>query len=295
MTKRGLGTFSYTQGSHVVEPPSGWEGYFGAPPLFRFLDTTRGDAFETLRRLRHVPQSMNPEDTIREFQRAGPGNNEWHARAWERALDDVFKSIDEDPEIEALMGYSEGAMVSASLIVEEAKRAARTGRPRRIKFAVFISGAPPLRLDGHRIVSCLRDESGVVIDIPTFHIFGCDDAFLSSAVALYNVCDPDTAKMYDHGLGHIVPRDSENVGLLGEILGRVMPKIEAENRRKRQLAEKRAAHVVRPARPGFGLDRLVRERSLSVDLTPSPPLVDDGELGSRNGMEPLKEMGFTSG
>ena len=293
MTKRGLGTFSYTQGSHVVEPPSGWEGYFGAPPLFRFLDTTRGDAFETLRRLRHVPQSMNPEDTIREFQRVGPGSNEWHARAWQAALDDVLGTIDADANVDALLGYSEGAMVGASVIVEEARRAARTGRPHRIKFAVFISGAPPLRLEGHRIVSCLKDESGVVIDVPTFHIFGCDDAFLTSAVALYNVCNPATAKMYDHGLGHIVPRDSENVGLLGEILAQVVPRVEADYRRKKhqEAAEKRVA-AGRGSRPGR-LGRPGRDRSLSDTSVGS--LGNEGDFGRGHDMEPLKEMDFTSG
>ena len=88
----------------------------------------------------------------------------------------------------------------------------------------------------------LLDETGVVIDIPTFHIFGCDDAFLSSAVALFNVCDPKTSHMYDHGLGHIVPRDAENVGLLGNILQELLPKFEE--------ASRRAANAL-PIRPRF--------------------------------------------
>jgi hypothetical protein len=184
-------------------------------------------------------------------------------------------------------------MVGASVIVEEAWRAARTGRPRRIKFAVFISGAPPLRLEGHRIVSCLKDESGVVIDVPTFHIFGCDDAFLTSAVALYNVCDPATAKMYDHGLGHIVPRDSENVGLLGDILAQVLPRVEADHRRKKhqEVAEKRAVSG-RGSRPGRS-GRPGRDRSLSDTSVGS--VGNEGGFGRGHDMEPLKEMDFTSG
>lgn len=77
----------------------------------------------------------------------------------------------------------------------------------------------------------------MVIDIPTYHIFGCDDAFLSSAVALFNVCQQDNAMMYDHGLGHIVPRDVENVSLLGKFLEGFMPKVEEANRAA-QAAEK---------------------------------------------------------
>ncbi|KAK0648285.1 serine hydrolase-domain-containing protein [Cercophora newfieldiana] len=236
LSKRGVAEFTYSQGIHEVDPPTGWEDYFGARPLYRFLDTRRGDTFETLRRLRHVPHGMNPEDTMRMFQNGSEGE-EWHQRAWRDALESVFQTIDEDPEIDAIIGYSEGAMVGASLVVEEGLREKRTGIPRRIKFAIFISGAPPLKMEGDkRITAQLADEiTEPVIDIPTFHIFGCDDAFLSSAVALFNVCDQKSAMMYDHGLGHIVPRDNENVGILGNILGSIIPPVE-EAARKQALA-----------------------------------------------------------
>ncbi|KAK4208557.1 serine hydrolase-domain-containing protein [Rhypophila decipiens] len=252
LEKRGLGSFTYSQGTFEVEPPVGWEDYFGSRPLYRFLDTSKGDAFETLRRLRHVPRGMNPEETMRQFKKAGDEENknnassssegegesphrpkadktDWQTRAWRGALDGVFKTIEEDEEIDAIVGYSEGAMVGASLVLEEGLRFKRSGTPRRIKFAIFISGAPPLKFEGNgKIVPQLFDESGTVIDIPTYHIFGCDDAFLSSAVALFNVCDQENAMMYDHGLGHIVPRDVENVTLLGQFLGDFAPRVERE-------------------------------------------------------------------
>ncbi|KAM7184878.1 Serine hydrolase FSH, partial [Rhypophila sp. PSN 637] len=233
LEKRGLGSFTYSQGTFEVEPPVGWEDYFGSRPLYRFLDTSKGDAFETLRRLRHVPRGMNPEETMRQFKKAGDEENknhgDWQTRAWRGALDGVFKTIEEDEEIDAIVGYSEGAMVGASLVLEEGLRLKRSGTPRRIKFAIFISGAPPLKFEGNgKIVPQLFDESGIVIDIPTYHIFGCDDAFLSSAVALFNVCEQENAMMYDHGLGHIVPRDVENVTLLGQFLGDFVPRVERE-------------------------------------------------------------------
>ncbi|GAB1316831.1 Serine hydrolase domain-containing protein [Madurella fahalii] len=230
--RRGLATFTYTQGAHEVEPPKGWEDYFGSRPLYRFLDTRQGDNFDSLRRIRYVPHSMNAEDAMRMFQNCGEGED-WHQQVWREALDGVIKTVDENPEVDAIIGYSEGAMVGASLVVEEAMREKRTGRPRRIKFAVFISGAPPLKFEGKdRIIAQLADEAGVVIDIPTFHIFGCDDAFLSSAVALFNVCEPAEATLYDHGLGHVVPRDAENVRMLGDILEELLPKIQNGNSRE---------------------------------------------------------------
>ncbi|KAM7198886.1 Serine hydrolase (FSH1) domain containing protein [Naviculisporaceae sp. PSN 640] len=305
LEKRGLGTFTYSQGTFEVEPPAGWEDYFGSRPLYRFLDTSKGDAFETLRRLRHVPRGMNPEDTMRQFQAANektgisPANSsasegesepekkdknhvtatrprarslrkgsaapkpeleDWQVRAWRGALDGVFKTIEEDEEIDAIIGYSEGAMVGASLVLEEGLRCKKSGVPRRIKFAIFISGAPPLKFESNnKITPQLVDESGVVIDIPTYHIFGCDDAFLSSAIALFNVCQQDKAMMYDHGLGHIVPRDVENVTLLGKFLGDFA--LKAEQEWKMEEAEAKKANGGR--RPSSMLVRTGSETSES--------------------------------
>lgn len=129
---RGVATFEYSQGSHEVEPPSGWEDYFGTRPLYRFLDTRRGDTFESLRRLRHMPYSVNAEDAMRMFQDCGEGDD-WHQQVWREALDDVQKTIDEHPDVDALIGYSEGAMVGASFLVDEAMKAQKTGRKPRIK------------------------------------------------------------------------------------------------------------------------------------------------------------------
>jgi hypothetical protein len=55
---------------------------------------------------------------------------------------------------------------------------------------------------------------------------------LGGAVALYNVCKPETATMFDHGLGHIVPRDADNVRMLSDILETLIPNVEEENRKK---------------------------------------------------------------
>ncbi len=135
LERRGLATFTYSQGVHEVEPPVGWEDYFGARPLYRFLDTRHGDNFANLRRLRHMPHSINAEDAMRLFQDCGEGED-WHQPVWRAALDDVFKMVDDNPEIDAVIGYSEGAMIGASLVVEEAMQAQRTGRRRRIKVCV---------------------------------------------------------------------------------------------------------------------------------------------------------------
>ena len=37
-------------------------------------------------------------------------------------------------------------------------------------------------------------------------------------MALYNVCDPDTAILFDHAKGHALPRDKETVKELGDLI-----------------------------------------------------------------------------
>lgn len=69
---------------------------------------------------------------MRMFQECGDGED-WHQQVWREALDDVLRTVDENPEVDAIIGYSEGAMVGASLLVEEATLAMQTGRQPRIK------------------------------------------------------------------------------------------------------------------------------------------------------------------
>jgi hypothetical protein len=94
-----------------------------------------------------------------------------------------------------------------------------------VQFGIFFSGTPPLAIepDG-RLIAKLADECASAIDIPTFHVFGSNDPLMYSAVALYNVCNQDTATLWDHGLGHLVPRDADTVTELGDILHDVIVK-----------------------------------------------------------------------
>lgn len=131
---RGLANFTYTQGVHEVDPPAGWEHYFGARPVYRFIDCTSGDggdAFEILRRVRHIPRGLTPEATLRLFKKED--DEVFDTSSAQEALDSIFKTIDEDPEVDALIGYSEGAMLAASICCEENRRFEQEGIPRRIK------------------------------------------------------------------------------------------------------------------------------------------------------------------
>lgn len=56
-------------------------------------------------------------------------------------------------------------------------------------------------------------------------MFGSNDPLVYSSVALYNACNQEHAQLYDHGLGHLVPRDADNVEQLGDVLSVVIGKI----------------------------------------------------------------------
>jgi hypothetical protein len=258
MGGRGLATFTYTQGEHEVEPPVGWEHYFGSRPLYRFLDAEENDAFEALRRVRQLPRGLTPEATLRLFQNPDSEVPESFREKFRAALDRIRHVIENDPEIDAILGYSEGAMLAASILCEENEKWVKHKVPRRIKvshaswkkrprkwkqqvpasskrpltivflqFGIFFSGTPPLAIetDGS-LAPKLADKCSSVIDIPTFHVFGSNDPLMYSAVALYNVCNQETAMLWDHGLGHLVPRDADTVSELGDILHDVILRID---------------------------------------------------------------------
>ena len=60
-----------------------------------------------------------------------------------------------------------------------------------------------------------------VIDVPSLHIVGSSDPYILGAVALYNMCNQNSAVMFDHGKGHTVPRDSRTIQELCDSIDRL--------------------------------------------------------------------------
>lgn len=106
------------------------ENYFGTRPLYRFVDPSEGDAFQVLRNIRHIPRGLGPEATLRLFESSNSGFSSVSIKS---AIDGVLDTIHQDPEIDALIGYSEGAMLAACAVYEEGKRWEDKGIPRQIK------------------------------------------------------------------------------------------------------------------------------------------------------------------
>jgi Serine hydrolase (FSH1) len=128
LEKSGVAQFVYSQGQYEVEPPPGWEDYFGDRPLYRFFDISRGDVFATLRKFRFIPRGLRPENVMRLLEGV-----DWDPKVLRDALNGVSHMIAADPEINGILGYSEGAMLGASMVAEEEQKWLESGVPRRIK------------------------------------------------------------------------------------------------------------------------------------------------------------------
>ncbi|KAG6097869.1 hypothetical protein E4U31_004889 [Claviceps sp. LM219 group G6] len=217
--KKGLAQFKWINGGHAATPPPGFDEYFGPGPLYRFIDFDGvSELDDILSRLREIPQGMTAEDAMRRLVGDKPS---FKATAIQNTLDRLMIILDEDPEITGILGYSEGATVAASLILEEQRRYVEEGRARRIKSAVFFAGWPPVRLVGDTVECLLADECDTVIDIPTCHVVGCNDPYIDGAMALFSMCDEDTALLFDHGKGHTVPRDPRTLQELVSVVNEV--------------------------------------------------------------------------
>lgn len=124
-------------------------------------------------RVRKLPNGETPEDVIRASGAASKLTTmEWRNRT--ELLDQTYKLLDSDPDIQGVVGYSEGACFAASLILDEMQRLQKEGRPRRLKCAMFITGWPPLGPEGEIVLS---DESDLKLDIPTLHVIGANGEY----------------------------------------------------------------------------------------------------------------------
>ncbi|QUC19145.1 uncharacterized protein UV8b_03386 [Ustilaginoidea virens] len=201
--------FRWIDGGHEATPPPGFDTYFGPGPLYRFT------AYDGLRehdklvsKLREFPDGISPEDTMRRLVADLEGGAQQSVQA---CLDRLIETLDADPDITGVLGYSEGATIAASLVLEEKRRFDEAGRRRHLKSAVFFAGWPPVRIQDGLVRYLLADECQDVIDVPSCHVVGCNDPYIDGAMALFGMCDRDTAVLFDHGKGHTIPRDARTL------------------------------------------------------------------------------------
>lgn len=118
-------------------------------------------------RVRKSPHGQSPEDAMRALGEGWDGR--WNNH--QQVMDYLYDTLEKNPDIAGVIGYSEGATMAASLIMDEERKAQETGRARQIKCGVFITGWPPLSPEEDVV---LADESDLVLDVPTLHVVGAD-------------------------------------------------------------------------------------------------------------------------
>lgn len=207
-------TFHFIHGPHEAVPPEGYEEYFGGKPYYRFVKfEAEAGGVDVLSRIRDFPEGASSEDILRELMTVGVHDGRESLR---NAIEYLYRIMDEMGPFDGILGYSEGASIAATLLLIEQRRFADEGIPPMFKCAIFFAGWPPMTPELDAMV--LADESDLLIEVPTCHIVGSLDPYLPGSMALYNVSDPDTAYLFDHGKGHTLPRDQKTVKELGEVI-----------------------------------------------------------------------------
>ncbi|KAL8793257.1 MAG: hypothetical protein Q9195_004194, partial [Heterodermia aff. obscurata] len=141
---------------------------------------------ESMRRL--FPEELTPE-----------------AQVVRAMLNRLHRTMEEYGPFQGLIGYSEGALTAATLLIDVQQRCQLTGSENTLTHALFFSGWPPLDPDGTGVL--LSDTDGQVIQCQTIHVLGSTDPYIHGSLALYEVCNEDKALIFDHGKGHLVPRE----------------------------------------------------------------------------------------
>ena len=151
---------------------------------------------ETYRRLQTV------EESLRSLY---PKSSEANVQHLREVLDRLHRSIEEQGPFQGIIGYSEGAQIASTLLVDYERQSQLRGSKNPFTHAIFFSGWPPLDPDTAECL--LSDEFGQVLPMQTMHILGSTDPFIHATLALYEICIEDKALIFDHGKGHLVPRE----------------------------------------------------------------------------------------
>jgi hypothetical protein len=128
-----------------------------------------------LERIRNFPEGATAEDQMRELMKGDPGaapipadGNYGGNQSAQEAIDYLYGIMEKDGPFDGIIGYSEGTIIAATLILHEQRRFETQGIPPMFKCALFFAGWPPMNPDLDAIV--LVDESDLTINIPTCHV-----------------------------------------------------------------------------------------------------------------------------
>lgn len=138
-----------------------------------------------------------PEETLRNIL---PFDRPVNGQGYLDDIDRLNKLLDSEGPFDAVLGFSHGACIAATLLHDNITKSRDKGVPSMFKMGIFLCGTPPYNLVEPGLL--LADTAGQVFQLPTVHVIGSADPLIDFALALYNLCNPDTAEIFDHGRGH---------------------------------------------------------------------------------------------
>jgi predicted esterase len=120
--------FTFTQGTIPCAPPDGFLDYFGPAPHYRFLayDGISG-AEDVLEKIRDMPDATSAEEALRCIV---PEGENVVTESMQQALDALYETMEREGPFDGILGYSEGATVAATLILDEKRRFEQVSFPR---------------------------------------------------------------------------------------------------------------------------------------------------------------------
>ena len=189
----GTAQFRFVQGKHRIDPPKTYVDYFGPPPHYTYIrdqdpDLERGDVTD------HMTFGETPEETVEKSSMT------LDPKVCMETIDSLNELLSSEGPFDAVLGFSFGACIASTLVYDNICKSRDKGVPSMFKMGIFFCGWPPINLQKGRPL--LADTFGEIFEMPTIHVIGSADPLIDCALALYNLCDPETADIFDHGRGH---------------------------------------------------------------------------------------------
>jgi len=134
------------------------------------------------------------------------------------ALDDLDEYLVAEGPYDGVIGFSQGACLAASLMMQHARKEP----PQSIfRCAVFICGIEPWNMTEGKPYNAMTD--GELIHVPTATIYGSKDyQWAEASLALSRLCNAQIKEVFDHGRGHEIPRASELTSEMARIIRKVI-------------------------------------------------------------------------
>lgn len=123
LASNGNTSFHYTQGTTEVHVPLEFAWFFGLPPNYTFIKVDGPELVDAS--MGDFPKRNTPEEAIKAATTAA-GDPTFSCIA--EVMDQLVGILDSENDIDGVIGFSEGAQVAVSLILEEQRRESELGR-----------------------------------------------------------------------------------------------------------------------------------------------------------------------